>query len=222
MRKSNLMSAGVLLAITGAAQAVPITVQNASFESNTGVGDYPPPSNWTVDGTLVGANAGFTEGFNQIGNPTGGDALRYSGIDGGTLAQDLGVPFLANSTYTVRFLVGNRNAFGEGLTQYGLKSSTAFGTDLGTVASVDNDATVPNNTFAEGPVYTFTTDATPPSGNVVVFFRGVDDLSGTANNTRAVVDLARVDVAPVPEPAALGLLGVAGTALLARRRRAAR
>ena len=65
----------------------------------------------------------------------------------------------------------------------------------------------------EGPAYTFTTGAVAPAGNVVLFFRAV--------NNRGIVDNARVDATAVPEPAAAGLAAVAGLGLLARRRRRA-
>src|SRR3954467_14512863 len=106
----------VIAGFAGAAGAVPLSVNNASFESpGAGPGNFPAPTGW--------AGGGFTERFADIGNPTGGDLVNYAGIDNGTLTQDLGVPFLPNSIYTINFLVGNRSNFGEGLTQYGLQSS---------------------------------------------------------------------------------------------------
>ncbi len=215
MNKLTFLSAAALLAASGVAQAAPLVVLNQSFEAGVGTASFPPPANFTTDGTPAGPNGGFTEGFNQIGNPTGGDLLRYAGIDNGTLAQDLNVPFLPNTVYTVRFLVGDRSGGpAEGTTQYGLKASGDFATDLGTPVSVDNES-LPDGTFSEGPAYTFTTGTLVPVGNVVVFFRGLDDGSGN----RAIVDLARVDASPVPEPAAATALVAAAAGALTRRRR---
>jgi hypothetical protein len=193
-----------------------VTVQNPSFETGVGDAAFPPPASWTTDGTPGGPSGGFTERFDQIGNPTGGDMIRYAGIDNGILAQDLGIPFQSNTRYTLTFLVGDRaGGPAEGTTQYGLKSSAAFAVDLGTPVSVDNEA-LPDGTFSTGPAYTFVTGPVAPVGNVVVFFRGLDD--GTGN--RAVVDLARLDATAIPEPAAAGLVGLAAVATLGRRRRA--
>jgi hypothetical protein len=208
--KSTALFTFIAAGFAGAAAAVPLAVNNPSFESpGASPGNFPPPTGW--------AGGGFTERFADIGNPTGGDQANYAGIDNGTVSQDLGVPFLPNSTYTVNFLVGNRNGFQEGLTQYGLQSSTAPGADLGTIVSVNPEATLANGTFVEGPAYTFTTGAVAPSGNVVVFFRGA--LEPGFPDNRGIVDLARVSVDAVPEPASVGMFGLFGVAALARRRR---
>lgn len=207
--KRTALSTAILATLAGSAGAVPLTVNNPSFESpGASPGNFPPPTGWT--------GGGFTERFADINNPTGGHLANYAGIDNGTISQDLGVPFLPNSVYTVNFLVGNRDNFGEGLTQYGLQSSASPGTDLGSIVSVNPEATIANGTFVEGPTYSFTTGAVAPLGNVVLFFRGAPE-PGTTDN-RGIVDLARVDVSPVPEPASLALFGIAGIATLARRR----
>ncbi|MBC8126527.1 MAG: PEP-CTERM sorting domain-containing protein, partial [Gloeobacteraceae cyanobacterium ES-bin-144] len=132
--------------------------------------------------------------------------------------QDLGVAFAANSTYTVTLAVGNRDITGnsnDGITQFGLFSGLAIGTDLGTATSVDGDTEVTLNEFAEFS-YSFTTGAIAPTGNVVGFFRAIADADGI----RASVDNFRVEVEPVPEPSTslLGALGILG--LLGVRRRA--
>lgn len=205
----------LLGACSGFASA--ITVLNPSFETNTGVGGFPPPTDWT--NTVAMTNL-FTENTAEIGITTGGTGPRYAGTDGGNIVQDLGVAFLANSTYTVTLSIGNRPGTGnaEGLTLFGLQSSSAA-TDLGTFTVVAAGTEVAAGSFQDF-TYEFTTGAVAPAGNVVAVWRATADASSASASTRGIVDNYRVDVVPEPSSSLLVLLG--GVALLGVRRRSAK
>jgi hypothetical protein len=217
MRSNNRIAAfsGALACafLAAGAEGANITVQNPSFELNTGVGGFPPPTSWTP---LAGNTSLFTESATAVGFTTGFDGTKYAGIDGGTAVQDLNITFQPNTQYTVTLAVGDRTGF-QGLAIFGLQSSTAPGTYLGTSTTVDESpAGVPVNTMKDF-TYTFTTGATAPTGDVVAAFTGATNTA--TNNPRANVDNYRVTSSPVPEPASLGFLGVGAVGLLARRRR---
>lgn len=216
MKTTNKLVRTVLLlgASSGLASAATVNVLNPSFEANTGAGGFPPPINWTD--TLATATL-FTEATADIGITTGGTGARYAGTDGGNIIQDLGVAFMANSTYLVTLSVGNRPGAGndEGILFFGLQSSSAA-VDLGTFTAVAATTEVAPASFQDF-TYQFTTGAVAPTGNVVAVWRSADDPATAPTSTRGIVDNYRVDVVPEPSSSLLGLLG--GVALLGIRRR---
>ena len=197
-----------MLAGKSAAVSVPIT--NYSFETPSAAGTYvlAPPDGW---GGNPGANI-FIEDIAAVGM-SGGDGLQYLGLDndGAYITQDLGVPFQAGMTYRVDLASAHRSGFTHGIAEFGVYSSNAIGTDLGTVGFMDlqgvwsgsgnpdgddmydvfRDASVLQTigSGALGRTSKFSTGSTPPTGNVVVYIR-------KASGARVNLDNIRLDVSP--------------------------
>ena len=165
----------------------------------------------------------FIEDIADIGSTAGpGGGVSYLGIrNGGYVYQDLGVPWEANTTYTVDVQAGRRGT-ANNVGDFGLWDSGSLGGDaLGTAGSVTNGNFVISDQFfpistltaAEGSVSTLTTGDAVPAGNVVVFLR--------AETGNLPYDSVSVDASPVPEPSGLALLCplMLGLAFATRRRR---
>ena len=200
MKKRNILgvSLALILASAASSQAAAITVLNQSFENpGGGGGSYPAATSW------VGNS--FTEISTDVGL-SGGHLARYGGQNANTTgSQDLAVGFLANSVYTLTISIGDR-ATGDlsGTVNFGL---TAGGTPQGSFTQVTT-AQIDDNTFQDF-IYTLTTGAVAPTGNVGIKFSA--DTTG-----RGVFDNVRLEVVPEPSTALCAVIG--GLALLRRRR----
>ncbi|MGD9636524.1 MAG: PEP-CTERM sorting domain-containing protein [Pirellulales bacterium] len=215
------------LAGTAAAVSVPIT--NHSFESPDVMGAWQDglPNDWLAGGGLSNR---WVENNASVGF-SGGDGVQHVGLDtnGGYIYQDLGVAFAANTKYTIDLASAHRDGHMHGIVEFGLFSSDALGTDIGAPGFMDiqgvwNGANPDGdnmwNTFRDasllhtigtgslGKVYSYTTGAVAPAGNLVVFIR---DVSGG----RETVDNIRLDATAVPEPASMMFAAVAIGSLLA-------
>jgi len=215
------------------APAAPVPIANHSFESPSVGGSFAvvAPDNWVA----VAAPDTFIEDNAAVGF-SGGDGAQYVGLDndGGYIYQSLGVPFAPLFKYTIDLASAHRAGFGHGVVQFGLFSSDAIGTDVGTPGFMDvqgvwtgsgnpsaddqfnqlRDASVLHTigTGSLGNVYSHTTGLVPPTGNLVVFIR---DASGGRVN----VDNIRLDATLIPEPASALLAAGFGLALVAAGRR---
>ncbi len=200
------------------AVSAPIPVVNQSFEDNDSTANGGTwidgvPYGWTSqDGTagtldppVTGSNGLlFIEDIAAIG-VNGGADLQYLGIrPGGYVYQDLGVTWQANMHYTVDLQLGRRGGANNSI-EFGLWDSGSIipgspGADLGQIGT-GNTANLVSNEFTlttdlpigSGNSFSFTTGATPPTGNVVVYLENV----GAGN---AVIDDVRVDVDVPPPP----------------------
>jgi hypothetical protein len=234
--RSAAVAGAVLVAGLGQlAQAAPVPIVNHSFESPNVNGGWQDgvPDGWTAGGGLTGR---WVENNSAIGF-SGGDGVQHAALDtnGGYIYQNLGVAFAANTKYTIDLATAHRDGFTHGILEFGLFSSDAVGTDVGTPGFADiqgvwngsgnpsgdnvwntlRDASLLNTigTGSLGKVYIHTTGAVAPTGNVVVFIR---DVSGG----RETFDNIRLDATPIPEPASVVLaLGVIGAVSAIGRRR---
>lgn len=132
----------------------------------------------------------------------------------GTFTQDLGVLAQTNTIYTVKVNVHD---------QIGGAFPTVLEVDLLAGATVLDDVdsfTAPPDGAMSVYTATVTTGATVPTGNLSV--RLLSGGGGTDGSTFAtgIFDNVSITSQPVPEPAALALLGVGVVGLMQRRRRA--
>ena len=231
-----------IVIVGGKVQAVSIPVANASFESPDAMGSYIDglPTSWLAveaDPDLDPLPLYTWVESNTAVGFSGGDAAQHSGIgESGYLYQDLGIPFTPLTRYTIDLASAHRGGFNHAALQFGLFSSDALGTDIGTPGFADIQGVwpgrVPPNPDADeqynqlrdasvlqtigsgalGHVYEHTTGLVPPSGNLVVFIRHQGD------GDRVTFDNIRLDATVVPEPATMLLLAGYVTALAVLRR----
>lgn len=231
----GILAASLLLTVwAGAVGATPIPISNSSFEVPDAAGSFivGVPDDWTGSPGLADA---FVEAHAAVGF-SGGDGAQYAGMDSGGayIYQDLGVAFAANTNYAIDLAGVHRSGFTHGTVEFGLFSSDAIGTDLGTAGFMDlqgvwtgsgnpdgddmfnvlRDASALQaiGSGALGAPYSYATGGAAPTGNVVVFIRN------SAGN-RVNFDNVRLDASPVPEPATVLLLAASGAALTAARKR---
>ena len=133
----------------------------------------------------------------------------------------MGIPFSENTQYTMDLAGAHRAGFPHGTMEFGLWSSDAIGTDVGTPGFMDlqgvwtgsgnpdgddmfnvlRDASAVQalGSGALGAVYSYASGGSVPSGNVVVFIR---DTTGNRIN----FDNVRLDATAIPERATVLLL----------------
>jgi hypothetical protein len=182
-----------------------------------------------------GLSNAFVEANAAVGF-SGGDGTQYAGLDSVDtyIYQDLAIPFVPNTRYTIDLAGAHRSGFTHGTMEFGLWSSDAIDTDVGTPGFMDlqgvwsgsgnpdgddvynvlRDASFVQSigSGALGNVYSYTTGSSVPTGNLVVFIR---DTSGLRIN----FDNVRLDATAIPEPATVFLLAGCGAMLIARRNR---
>jgi len=218
----------LLSAWAGRVEAVPVPIANHSFESPVAT----PPDNYIdiLPDNWLGAEAVLEDGvlytwveISEAIGFTGGDGPQHSGIgEAGYIYQDLGVTFKPNMTYRMDLATAHRAGFNHSLLEFGLFTSDAIGTDVGTPGFADiqgiwtgqdppnpdgddqfnqlRDASVLQTigTGALGHVYEFNSGATPPSGNLVAFIRH----EGTGD--RVTFDNIRLEELPTVAPGQAG------------------
>lgn len=228
----KILTTAVIALSTLGVHAASISINDPSFESNSG-GDMNPGGwnngldpDWTgKDGQNAGgAFEEYINGFVAVGTDHVGMGTGYY------IWQDTGVAITPNTTYTLTVAAGNRNASfsspGNASTYGLLAGATTLGaqgyantaevladTNL-TLASGSVDASTFNeSSFGDGAPLVFTTGANVPSENLVVL------LGDNSAGGRSHFDNIRLEaVAAVPEPSSLLLGALAGVFLLRRRR----
>lgn len=196
---ATLMTATALLGLTPASPAAVIT-QSETF---TGAGSVPAGYSFSVSGGYLVNDLDFTDGV--------GDGAIF--VDGNT-----GTP-LSTVTFTLGTLTGGERQFTFTANLY--QSSSSFGTtdvelllDGSTVATVD-----PGNIGPAGTTAIVSYDVLPADiGKVLTFSISSDRNVGGSSDVG--IDNWNLQVAAVPEPSSLAMIGVATLICSALRRRA--
>jgi len=224
---ASLTAIAVLL-LAGSAAAETIAITNFSFQTPDVGGGWtnePDMPEWNTD--AIGINYFLENTSSAFGglNGTGYDGSQHLGIGGADtasdvafVAQDTGTAWAANTVYSLTVGLGNRGGnWTEGPTFLGLSTDLTRENILGIERLVDPSELAGDGEWAEF-TYTFTTDSTPPTGNINVLI----GLAATATGQRAHIDNVRLETAPVPEPSTLLLFGLSLLGLAFYRRRASR
>ena len=213
--KYIIPSVAASLAITSIVIAAPVPITNPSFESpdlSPGGWSDVTPTGW-ID-TQGDTNHNFVEeiaGFAAEGaQHLGFESIPFQGSFS-LMYQDLPAAWAANTIYTLTVGIGNRANFGGGFPRISLGSSTSLDPGLFEATEAFDGNAVPLNTFADRQLQ-FTTGSVAPGGNVRIVLS--NDPGG-----RVHFDNVRLDATPVPEPSTLAIAGLAGAAMLLRRRR---
>jgi PEP-CTERM motif len=186
------------------------------------------------DGTQ---NQGVTDPSATFGNPVGTDGSVFGFVNNAgtiTYTDPLGV-IAPNTTYTLTVALGNNrqdatNSTDPGTINFGRPGSntialTANGTPVAGTGTTNVAAfstgtipTIPNDTFVDFTAF-FTSGADSSVDPLVGQSLGIV-LSATAldGGSQSLFDNVRLNAVVVPEPTSLGLIGLAGLGLLARRR----
>jgi hypothetical protein len=183
-----------LILATGAATTASVTVSGSN-----NAWSLPDPVPFTTDGTMM-------RGYLDSGNTTT-TTVNVSGLPSNF------------SRYNVWVYFDGDNATNDRVSSFTLGGQTLFGRDAANVNF--------NGTFVQVPdTSTTNQQANTPAGNYLVF-TGVTGSSFTISTTpafgiRAPLNALQIQVAPVPEPGSLTLLGAAAASIWWARRRSGR
>ncbi|MBA4291446.1 hypothetical protein C0431_00575 [bacterium] len=218
--KNNIKSltVGVLALATSAAYAVDLNIVNHSFEDPAlGSGSFfyspTPVPGWTATAT-GGADRGI---WNTAAS--GKDGLNIAFVYGvNAIAQDLTHAILADTTYTVTYLVGRPGGgnFNSNVELWA-GGSVANGAVTGGTRIANQTVVVPGIGDMIEHSFTFTS---PNSGGVVgqnlaLRFTGPDN-----SGSYVSYDNFRISTEAVPEPASMTVLGLAAIAAYRKKRKA--
>ena len=194
----RLMVSLFFLAMPFNCLAEELEVGNHSFEQPVADFTSGVPEGWTAvkQKSPFGAWTENTPNTGMIGG-AGFQHGALSSNDNGVIFQDLGIPFVANTTYQVEVATAHRSNHRNAKLEFGLFSSLNIGDDLGLAGFSDlhavwtgsgnQDADNFLNQFRDSveldsigggslaEPYSFSTFESPPAGNIVVFLRITDD-----------------------------------------------
>ena len=225
---SVVLSAVAALSLAASAQAA-IVVTNPGFEAQVladGVDSWPAgPTGWLVLGSGISGEVCYKNPLltdsPQAVNSNFGYAYASNANSALTLYQEVDTAFVANTTYTLRVLVGDIDATARPFpdtVRLGIYNGTANSGGVLTdvlPGGITNITTTPGDGQAAYYTVNYTTGAVAPTGPVVI---GMSVFNTTQDGALALATFDDVTVT-VPEPATLGVLVGAASLLGLRRRR---
>jgi MYXO-CTERM domain-containing protein len=199
---------GVLVAsaagVTGTAHAVPIYVENNSFEA-TVLEDCTwlpgAPEGWT----LIEGNFGTLNPSDYVYPDGVPDGVNVAYSNGGTIGQVLSVVLEPNKLYSLQVLLGDRPT----MPFPGYRAQLLAGGEL---LAEDVDTISPESPEFESTLVRFHTDFADPRLGQALEIRLV------SFGRQVLFDKVSLHSTPIPAPGALALLAVAGLATRRRRR----
>lgn len=205
----KLFSALLLSLIANSAFATPVSINNASFESQV-----------LSDGAYVVGIAGWSNSSGGVFNATaaqfpGGvpDGQNFAWLNGGSASQTLTANLTANSEYTLSVGVGERLDSSVSYKFPGYSVSLLAG---GHVLATESSLNPPPGSFLTSTLHFTALSGNPYLGQSLA-------IQLTANGTQVEFDNVRLNVSPVPEPEIYGmmLMGLGMMGFVARRRKQA-
>jgi hypothetical protein len=202
----KLFSALLLSLIANSAFATPVSINNASFESQV-----------LSDGKYVIGIAGWSNTSGGVFNASaaqfpGGvpDGQNFAWLNGGSAGQTLTANLTSNSEYTLSVGVGER------LDSYPFPGYSVSLLAGGHVLATESSLNPPAGSFLTSTLHFTALSGNPYLGQSLAILL-------TANGTQVEFDNVRLDVSPVPEPETYGmmLMGLGLMGFVARRRKQA-
>jgi hypothetical protein len=205
-----------LVVVSGVAAANSLVVLNHSFETDVlsaGQFYYSPRQipDWTSTAT-GGADRGV---WNTASTGKDGNNIAFAYANN-AMAQQLSDVVMANTTYTVTFLIGRSGGATTGHVQLYAGGTVAGGSVTGGTLLASRTESVNTSDMNE---FSFTY-VSPNSGSVIGQPLALR-LAGSTFTNQPYVSFDNVRVTAVPEPGTLLALGAGCAALAARRRRKA-
>lgn len=216
----------LILATLAALGLAPLTahaqnlVQNPSFEApQVGASGFSTDviTDWSGTGSFGVQSYAAFDGppYNLYSSTPPGAGAQYAFVNSGTIFQDVTTTVVAGDTYDLSAYVGDRS---DHPNQTGAIDLYSLGG--GTLLVTSGPVVSPSGTFTQYAVRYVATAADAAAGG----FRVV--LENPSSQPQINYDLVSLSVAAAPEPSqtaalGLGVLGLAGLAFKARRRRSA-
>lgn len=195
---------------------------NSDFSGDAAANPAPDTlsDGWFFDNVLAGnANSVTDANEHRIFTAAGGGGFNslgwISNVEDAYITVDLGI-INSNTTYTIDFLAGTESSIGTSNITY--QVDFLIGGTLASAVSAANDSGSDVGDGAgknadEAHTFDFTTAATNGTDHAYL------KLARTGGNAFIFFDDISVDATTIPEPSSTALLGLAGLALILRRRK---
>jgi hypothetical protein len=219
----RLLGVAVALSASQATLATPINVVNASFENDGTSSAFPLGWDFPDYNTQSGREAAPTNPGYDPAN-LDGTHIAYVVTDGLAIQQGLGANLAANMQYTLEVEVGSQFDVSSGV-HYEIRLAALNNATKVVLATESGLTWSPSESFTfKTATLTYTTDSAPALEGHTLYIQLARSGSSGENpdeDGRPDFDNVRLNATPVPipEPSALGLLGLGAVVLASRLRR---